>query len=789
MKKCFYAYPANPLSRSLVIESAIKNINDTLNDVFVEGWKDIRPTGKFIIDVVFDRIDNCDVFMCDLTYMNRNVLFELGYAIATKKRIWISADEKATKETGRMLSSEVEFLTTLAHSKYSNAKSLADEFIKDAPYNSPQETLLAQISPSLERKNSTVPKIFYLKSENITSTSKILSRNIVSYDYDVIVDDPVEVVSRPLQWYIENVKHSLGIIAHFLSDSYPAKSIQNEKYSLVCGLAVGFGKSILMIAKSPHDTPIDYKDYLTVYNDTNQCLRVIDDWFKTNKTRFDGISNKYRQLVRKNNSLAALKDLDLGEYVAEDELADLSNYFIETASYEEAKKSSNYLLFVRRKGTGKTANLTKIATDFSTDDNIFVCSIKPIDYELEGIFRLFDKSLSFSETSNLIETLWKFLIYTEIACQIYNQLLNRGTTLLSEEEQTLKDYIEGWGELILSDFTVRLEKTVEEILNIDLGNTVSQQRLKVSEVLHSKFLSQLQLYLNNVLNVYSKVVVLIDNLDKSWNKHGKVNKLATFLYSLLNVGDRVPKDFIRSDSRREGVELSLIVFLRSDIFNYVLSNAREPDKLKYSYIEWNNPILLQRLVEKRFLYSANQVELSEDDVWSKYFAKSIDGVPTKQFLVNSIIPRPRDIIFVCKHALINAINHLHTKIERDDLLLALREYSKHVYFAMLAETEVIIEDAENLFIAFAGLNSILTRNDLIQIIEYSELDLELDFAIEILCDVTFLGLEIKNDIFEYIYDSSQKKILKSRARRTASSTGIERYKINIPFYTHLGIES
>ena len=35
---------------------------------------------------ILKAIEQCDLFMCDLTYLNPNVLYELGYAIAKEKK-------------------------------------------------------------------------------------------------------------------------------------------------------------------------------------------------------------------------------------------------------------------------------------------------------------------------------------------------------------------------------------------------------------------------------------------------------------------------------------------------------------------------------------------------------------------------------------------------------------------------------------------------------------------------------------------------------------------------------
>ena len=85
---CFFAYPSSPESLAEGIESAIELINGT-KVVNIVGWKSLRTGGKLVINQICDAIDDSDVLLCDLTYLNPNILFELGYAVAKDKRIWI----------------------------------------------------------------------------------------------------------------------------------------------------------------------------------------------------------------------------------------------------------------------------------------------------------------------------------------------------------------------------------------------------------------------------------------------------------------------------------------------------------------------------------------------------------------------------------------------------------------------------------------------------------------------------------------------------------------------------
>ncbi len=90
IKKGFYAYPSQYPPVVYPIQNAIHHINSSGYDIRVKDWQSMSVGGKFILDEVCAEIDDSDVFICDLTHINMNVLFELGYAIAQNKRIWIS---------------------------------------------------------------------------------------------------------------------------------------------------------------------------------------------------------------------------------------------------------------------------------------------------------------------------------------------------------------------------------------------------------------------------------------------------------------------------------------------------------------------------------------------------------------------------------------------------------------------------------------------------------------------------------------------------------------------------
>lgn len=88
----FFAYASLPHSIPATIKAAIEDINKT-QAAKIDSWEDLGIGGKYIIREICNAIDDCDFFCADITTINANVMFELGFAIARDKRVWLIRDE------------------------------------------------------------------------------------------------------------------------------------------------------------------------------------------------------------------------------------------------------------------------------------------------------------------------------------------------------------------------------------------------------------------------------------------------------------------------------------------------------------------------------------------------------------------------------------------------------------------------------------------------------------------------------------------------------------------------
>lgn len=239
------------------------------------------------------------------------------------------------------------------------------------------------------------------------------------------------------------------------------------------------------------------------------------------------------------------------------------------------------------------------------------------------------------------------------------------------------------------------------------------------------------------------------------------------------------------------MNLSLIIFLRSDIFAQVIKYARERDKIPYSRIAWDDREVLLRVLEERFLADPSPLA-HPNEVWDRYFCRNVKGIPTTEYLTKCILPRPRDLIYLCKTAIAQAVNRRHTRVEEDDILVAQKKYSQYALDSIVVENSIQVETLEELLYEFVGSAEVIGRDNILQAIKACGIPTsKLDEVIDLLCDLTFLGREVQSSRFEFQYNDEDKAKLQVMARKAADARGdkLERFRINEAFHAYLEIVS
>lgn len=776
-KKAFYAY-----SSDIVIAENIRKSISLINEkeiILISSWEDFSIAGKPIIDQILKAIDSCDLFMCDITDLNDNVLFELGYAIAQNKKIWITLN--SNKEDSSKKYKKFHLINHIGYSPYETSEDLKNSFIQSMPHES-LKPIYEDTYPEEFSRN-----VIHLKCEQNTSEAHNIITQMKKLNVPHKIEDPYEG-AQPLDWYLSVLPRALGVIIHFNDEHYYTRNpIPKARKCFLAGLSLGMGLKTLILAHAPYEPPLDIFDKVKVHKNPSEAQEIIFHWLEPISKETGKLKEDYREHLADQKALGKLSNLIIGDYVAENENSDLVEYFFETAEYKEALVAQQ-VLFVGRKGTGKTANLIKLKNDLGKDSRNFVVTILPQGHEFDGVLDILKTISTSSEKGHLIESIWEYLIITEIAKQYYEHLDSRPLHhQKTKEEEDLYKFIKQNEVYIDADFTLRLENIISNLKELNSEMKLTDQRLKVSEYLHGSIISKLRNQLGKVLNRKEKVTILIDNLDRSWGENSNWSELSELLFGLLNVTQKITDEFSRKSYKDLNVNLSLIVFLRSDIFSRILSFASERDKVPYKYLHWEDPKLLFKIIEHRVDYSVEGIT-SPKVLWENYFCAQVDGLPLHEYVESLILPRPRDIIYLFKSALYEAINKEHTKVTEEDFQLASYKYSEYALDSLLPENAGRIEDFDSLLYEFVGEEIIISHEKLEEILVGYNPDS--NQIIDILCEMTFLGKEIREDIFEFYSEKKNKKITDNLARKLSQKNGNKRrYKINNAFANYLEIDS
>lgn len=783
----FFAYPSEPPSIAEVIRTAIHDINRT-GHVLMKGWEDCKVGGKVVIQEICREIDEAEIFCADLTGMNPNVMFELGYAIARNRRIWSALD--TTFVDSKTHFDQLRILTTVGYSKYCNSQELVHSFYKDEPYSDIDNTVFEMaIRPNL---GPTVgEKVLYLKCRHETEASIRVSRLVDELkhgDVKIIVDDPKESTVQSLTWYGVQVYSSTAVICHLTGPERIGARLYNARYAFVSGMAFGMEKKLLMMAEGDFLAPIDYRDLLHHYRtafEAEQHLHVWLNEFEKSRYTRSSAQQSFPSAVR---LATELRGLQVGEYIAENEADRLvEEYFVETAPFRQALEAS-HAIFVGRKGSGKTANVLKVASELGKDKRNLVCVIKPIAYDLEGVISLLRRYKERDAKGYAIESLWKFLLYTEMANAAAIALEKISSSSLTADENELMQLLQQREGILCGDFTIRLQRCAEAMLATAASEGNPETfRLAISEVLHQGILRQLRGLLGKVLIRKKHIAIIIDNLDKAWDKQSDIGSLTEFLLGLLSAAARIPVEFRHQESRQPVTPVSLAVFLRSDIFYKLLSVAREPDKIVSSKIKWQDRELLLRIIEERFVAS-HEGRVQPAELWTRYFCPLVRGVSTNTYLCSRTLPRPRDVVFFVKAAVATAVNRGQSMVRESDILEAEKQYSQYALESILVENGITIPVLEGILYEFAGCHAHLREHDVIQMLtKASVAQTEHARIIEHLCSLSFLGLEVRPGDFRFAEDPPEHKRNIALARQSFPAEGGVGFMVHPAFWAFLEI--
>jgi hypothetical protein len=391
------AYPAEPPDLKIPILLALDGLHQQARFRDLLSWEETDTPGRFIASEVMGRIDAGTVFVADITRLNFNVIFEIGYAIGRRKRVFIIRNTAIVHDVAT--TREVGILGTLGHKTYADSTELVSALSR-----------LEDLTPLHfdDRSSSRTAPVYILLPETKGDFETRLVSRVKKARLNYRSFDPQEHGRLSALDAIENVATSHGVIASLLPTHYKQAVVHNLRAAFVAGLAQAMGKPLLLLQFGEDPVPLDYRDLVRSF----RLLGQIDE----HVAEFAPAVTESMQAARQapvGEPSSLLQRLSLGAPAAENEMQELASYYLKTDEYHRAMRGEVQVV-LGRKGTGKTALFFQLRNRLRSDKRVVVLDLKPEGFQLRKFKEQVLDFLEEGTREHTITAFWEYLLMLEV---------------------------------------------------------------------------------------------------------------------------------------------------------------------------------------------------------------------------------------------------------------------------------------------------------------------------------------------------------------------------------------
>jgi hypothetical protein len=391
--KGFYAYTDHGILVGPTIESGVDDFNQRAGDAHVTTWKEMDIAGRFIASEVLTSIAGADFLIADISKLNFNVTFEVGYAIGRGKPIMLTR-MGAMGPMGAGGIDEVGIFDTIGYQTYNNRHEI-QRLLQSPP--------VAPLLPPTVERNRSAP-VYLIDSKFQTDHITRLISRVEKARLFFRSFDPVEQPRMSAPDAITQVAQSFGVLLHLLPTAIEGAAVHNLRAAFLAGLAMGMDRVLSVMQLGYDPVPLDYRDFAQPYTALHQIDGIVSD-FAPRVT--EAMQSTNFTLMTEPTTLLA--GINIGTSSAENEMRDLSQYFMQTDAFLSTKRGEVRLV-AGRKGSGKTAVFAQLRDDLRRDRQKVILDLKPAGYQLlkfkESVLRLMEEGTFY----HTITAFWEYLV-------------------------------------------------------------------------------------------------------------------------------------------------------------------------------------------------------------------------------------------------------------------------------------------------------------------------------------------------------------------------------------------
>lgn len=538
----FIAYPSHPSEIGQVLRSAIDTLRADHGVGHLQNWEEND--------------------IADVTRLNFNVTYEIGYAIGCKKRIFLIRYAAMTADDA--LIRDVGIFDTLGYQPYENSEQLVRlllgiEDLRPLEFD--------------EGDVNTAAPLYVVSPRHRTDNEIRLIARIKKARLNFRTFDPEEQGRMSAPEAIDSVAASHGVVVPLLSKDRGDSVVHNLRGAFVSGLAHGMGKKLLILQSEYDPVPLDCRDLVRSYSQPTQIDGYVADFASEIAEQFQKSAPRIVEEPR-----TFLARLSLGASAAENEMRDLGRYYLETDEYRRAQRGEIQIV-AGRKGSGKTALFAQLRDKIRQDRRTIVLDLKPEGFQLLKFKELILDRFEAGTKEHTITAFWEYVLLLETCHKILekdrephlkNHKLYEPYRALAAEYQHDEYVAEG-------DFAERMLKLTARIaddfqsVGMGGGDLRRLDEAGLTELLYKHDLGELRRKVEEYLTQKNGLWVLFDNLDKGWPPHGVQPHDLTVLRCLLDAIAKLQRSLGRRD-----VDCHGIIFIRNDVYELLVEAT--PDR-------------------------------------------------------------------------------------------------------------------------------------------------------------------------------------------------------------------
>jgi hypothetical protein len=772
----FIAYPSSVREIRDAIIATVEKAKKLQPSLTLHPWEANDIAGRCLVDPILQKIATADFIVADVSRLNFNVVYEVGFSVGKHKRV-ILLRNRAIKRDER-LALEAGIFDTMGYQQYSNSEELAKNLIDLQDFT---PLPLKQTVPHRQ-----APLYLVLPREKTEAEIRLVSRVKKEARLFFRSFDPQEHVRMSVRDAIDNVSASLGVILPLISSNRTDSEVHNLRCAFIAGLSQALGCETLILQAGSEPVPLDYRDVVSFYTSPETIDRYVAEFAPRITERLQEADQQEFTALQ-----TPITKLFIGASAAENEFLDLSKYYIQTDEFRRVARGEVQVV-AGRKGSGKSALFFEVRNKLRSNKQNVVLDLNPEGFQLRKLKTLVLTELEEGTREHTITAFWEYLLLLEL-CQ---KLLEKDRTrhlydhTLREHYQELEDTYRNDPFITEGDFSERLLRLTEAIaerfepIKSRIGTGEVLPRAKVTEFIYKHDLLKLRQLVTDYLEQKGEVWILFDNIDKGWTAHGVD---ASDLMNVKCLLDAFTK--LRNDLERHGISFHGTIFIRNDVFELLVSTMPDRGKIAKVTLDWTDSDLLRELLRRRFVVDLQNKNIGFDVIWRGVAETHIvGGQESSEYLVERCLMRPRALIDLISHCRSHAINLNHEKIEEVDFVQGEVAYSTDLVSQISLELGDVFVGGEDALFAFIEAPRLMDAKALKERISRTPIpEKNREELVDLLLWYGFLGIVRKSGDETYIYTVNyEMKKLKALVDMRPETELL--YIVNPAFWRGLDIE-